>query len=334
MILVTGASGCLGANLIHALIEAGEQVAALLLPGDSAPALKNFIGKFDPRIGDVRDLVSLKNAMGGVSYVYHAAGVASPRSVDEARMWAINVGGTRNLLEAGREAGVRRVLHISSIAAVGYPDGIYDETAAYNGADIPFAYMHSKHAAEQEVKKFVAQGMDVVSVCPAAVIAPYCDTVDGWGRIMLDVATRHLAFYPPGGIAYLGGRDLVAGLRSAMQRGRSGERYLLASGNTSYRALIDCFATAAGVSPPRWTIPRPLLRVAAGALRLAEPLTRRLWPHARMSSGVLELLWRRKYYRIDKATRELQFIPTQSLEAAVAETWTWLARSQGALHVG
>lgn len=325
MILVTGASGCLGANLTRALATAGERVAALVLPGDPAPALAGLGRTLDRRTGDVLDPASLRAAFDGVTHLYHAAGIASPRPADEARMWAVNVDGTRHVLAAAASAGVARVVHVSSIAAVAYPDGMADEASAYNGAAFRFPYMHSKHAAEQVVREQAAHGLDVVSVCPAAVIAPYCDLQQGWGRILQDVAARRLAFCPPGGIAYLGGADLVAGLRAAMRHGRSGERYILASGNTSYRALLDCFAAAAGVTPPRWTAPRPLLRAGAFALRLLEPWTRRLWPQARVSSGVLNLLWRRKHYRIARAAEELKFVPAQSLGDAVADTWAWLA---------
>lgn len=333
MILVTGASGCLGANLLHSLVNAGERVAALLLPGDAAPALGALTGSVEYRTGDVRNLSALRAAMKDIRHVYHVAGVASPRPADESRMWDVNVGGTRNLLTAANEAGVERVVHVSSIAAVGYPDGLCDETGAYNGAEIRFAYMHTKRAAELEVLQFVERGMNVVMACPAAVIAPYCDMRDGWGRIMRDVAARRIAFCPPGGIAYLGGKDLVSGLRATMQFGQVGERYLLASGNTTYRAMIDCFAAAAEVSPPRWTLSPTMLRTAARALYLVEPLTRRLTPQARISSGVLDILWRRKRYNVDKATRELGFYPVQTLEAAVADTWSWLAAEDGIQYV-
>lgn len=334
MILVTGASGCVGANLVHALVAAGKPVAALLQPGDAAPALRTIGNRIERRHGDVRDPASLRRAMADVDSVYHAAGIASPRPADEARMWEVNVDGTRHVLEAARQAGVARVVHVSSIAAVGYPDGCFDESAAYNGAEIAFAYMHGKHAAEQEVRAAVARRLDAVSVCPAAIIAPYCDRLDGWGRIMLDVAARRMAFYPPGGIAYLGSADLVTGLQAAMRHGRSGERYLLASGNTGYRELIDCFAAAAAVAPPSWTAPRPLVRGAARLLRAIEPISKRCLPQMRLSSGVLDLLWRQKHYRTDKAARDLGFATTQTLQSAVAETWRWLAAEQrGTAHV-
>jgi dihydroflavonol-4-reductase len=334
MILVTGASGCVGANLVHALVATDQQVAVLLQPGDAAPALRKIGDRIEYRYGDVRDPASLRRAMVDVDSVYHAAGVASPRPIEEARMWEVNVDGTRNVLDAARLAHVMRVVHVSSIAAVGYPDGCADESATYNGSEIAFAYMHSKHAAERMVRAAVASGLDVVSVCPAAIIAPYCDRVDGWGRIMLDVAARRMAVYPPGGIAYLGSVDLVAGMQAAMRHGRGGERYLLASGNVSYRELIDCFAAAAAVAPPRITAPRPLVRGAARLLRAIEPVSKRCMPQMRVSSGVLDLLWRQKHYCIDKAKRELGFRATQTLTSAVSETWQWLAAGQqGATHV-
>lgn len=324
MILVTGATGCLGANLVRALLTAGLPVAALRLADDPGEALTDVADQIEWRIGDLLNAPSLASAMRGVTHVYHAAGLALPYESDRLRMMEVNVNGTDNLLAAALCADVQRVVYVSSIAAVGYPDGIADETMTYNGALIPFSYMHSKYAAEAVARNYVGRGLDVVMVCPAAVIAPYCDREHGWGRVFLDVFEGKMPFLPPGGIAILSRADLVHGLQAAMAHGRSGERYILASANISYQTLLETMARTIGVGAPRLKIPRWLLRAGAFVLSFLAPLIEKLVARPRLSASVLDLMWRQKHYSIGKAERELKFVNGQTLDETVLETWTWL----------
>ena len=247
-------------------------------------------------------------------------------------MMAVNVQGTENLLSAALREGVDRVVYVSSIAAVGYPDGLADETMTYNGDTIRFAYMHSKHAAEAVANRYSARGLAIVTVCPAAVIAPYCDREHGWGRVFLDVLKGALYFVPCGGIAIVSRADLVQGLQAAMAVGRPGERYILASANVSYQTLMETISVTLGVAAPRLRVPRGLLRVGARLLALLAPLIESLVARPRISAGVLDLMWRRKYYVVGKAERELGFSSTQTLDAAVQETWDWLRANPQAVR--
>jgi dihydroflavonol-4-reductase len=324
MILVTGATGCLGANLVRTLLKADLPVAALRLPDDSGEALTDVASSIDWRIGDLLDERSVANAMQGVTLLYHAAGLAVPYETDRARMMQVNVQVTENLLAAALRADVKRVVYVSSIAAIGYPDGIADETMPYNGREIPFSYMHSKYAAEAVVRKYGRLGLCVVTVCPGAVIAPYCDRDHGWGKVFLDVFRGDMPFVPPGGIAVLSRADLVHGLQVAMARGRGGERYILASANVSYQTLLQTMARTMGVAPPRLKVSRWLLQVAAFVLARFAPLIEKWIARPRLSAGVLNLMWRQKHYSIVKAERELGFVATQTLDDTVLETWDWL----------
>lgn len=330
MILVTGATGCLGANLVRALLAAGHSIAALRLINDAGDALADVAEGIEWRVGDLLDAPSLANAMRGITHVYHAAGLALPYERDRLRMMEVNVKGTDNLLSAALRAGVERVVYVSSIAAVGYPDGIADESMAYNGAAIRFSYMHSKYAAEAIAREYADRGLDVVTVCPAAVIAPYCDREHGWGRVFLDVLEGQMPFLPPGGIAILSRADLVHGLQAAMTHGRPGERYILASANISYQTLLETIARTMGVAAPRLKISRALLRAGAFVLSCLAPLIERLVERPRLSASVLDLMWRQKHYAIAKAERELGFVSRQTLDNAVLETWTWLRANRPA----
>lgn len=317
---------------MRALLAQGQSVAALRLRDDSAQALLDVADRIDWRVGDLLDHASLDAAMQGISHVYHVAGLALPYERERARMMQINVQGTDNLLAAAMRAGVRRVVYVSSIAAVGYPDGVADESMVYNGDRIAFSYMHSKHAAEAVVRRHVQRGLAVVSVCPAAVIAPYCDREHGWGRVFLDVLHRRMPIEPPGGIAVLGSADLVQGLQAAMTKGQPGERYIIASQNVSYRELLATIAAAVAVRPPRLRISRSVMRSLVRLLGAVRPLQERIAPHARISAGVLDLMWRNKFYSTAKAEQQLGFRGCQSLRDCVDETWAWLKSATRSGH--
>ena len=300
MILVTGASGCLGSHLVHALLAADEPVAVLVLPGDPAPALAAVATRLRWHQGDILEPHSLVPALAGVSQVYHVAGLASPYECDRQRMFQVNRDGTRHLLGAAQAAGVRRFVHVSSIAAVGYPDQLADEGMRYNGAQLGLAYMHSKHAAEQLAKAMNSPAMAVLIACPAAVIASQCDLRDGWGKVMLDVARRRLPLVP------------------------AGERYILGACNVSHAQLIDSMARALRVHPPRWRPSRCLLLALAWLLRPLDGVARRM--RLKLTADVLRVLTQQVHYRCDKAREELGFAPRQGLDEIVDEAAAWLAR--------
>jgi dihydroflavonol-4-reductase len=320
MILVTGASGCLGSHIVRELLEQGEHVAVLVLPNDPAVALQSLRKGLVWREGDLLDPASLGSALEGVTRIYHAAGLALPYECERKRMFAVNVQGTVNLLRAARDAGVERILHVSSIAAVGYPAEEADESMIYNGDAFRLAYMHSKRDAEDQVRGFCASGMDIVIACPSAVIASNCDVLHGWGKVMLDLQLRRLPFIPPGGIAVIGAQDLVRGLLAVMAKGKSGERYILNAHNVSYLELFTCMAAAMAVEAPRWQ-PRTLGWIVA-LLRPLDVLLTRI--PLRLSADVVALLGRQVHYRSDKARRQLGFAPAQSLEHMVHEAASWL----------
>src|SRR5690606_4402136 len=176
MILVTGATGFLGATLVRRLVAEGAPVrilrrssSALDLLGDAAGAVAHFEG-------DVTDWASVRAAVEGARQVYHAAAfVGFGGRKDREALMAVNVGGTANVVDAAREAGVERLVHVSSIAALGRtppPGGILDETAEWRPSKANTAYAVSKHLAEREAQRAVAEGLDAVTVNPALIFGP------------------------------------------------------------------------------------------------------------------------------------------------------------------
>jgi dihydroflavonol-4-reductase len=182
-----------------------------------------------------------------------------------AEMTATNVTGTRNVIEAVAAAGVKRLIHTSSVVAVGLSeDGKpCDETAVWNFAKhgLDDAYATTKHQAEQAVHA-AAPRIDAVIVNPTYMFGPR-DARPSSGKLLLDLAKRRVPSWTPGYNNFVDCRDVARGMIAAWQRGRRGERYILGGHDLTYRALMEMAARAAGVKPPRFGLPRAITQLVA-----------------------------------------------------------------------
>ncbi len=319
--LVTGATGCLGSNVVQRLVREGREVAVLLQHGEPLGRLHALRRDIEVRHGDVRDPGEVRAAMAGVRRVYHIAGVAVPSNQVERQMWEVNVYGVHNVLSAAARAGVERVVHVSSTAAIGYPPNgvVASERFAVADSVTDNAYSRTKRHGEQIALSFNGAGTEVVVVNPSAVIAPGGDKRFGWNGV-IDVAMRGLLWIMPGGgSSFCSAADLVDGVLRAMRVGRPGERYILSSENLSYRELGSLVAAAVGVAAPRLTAPRWILRLL-GALNA------RLLSPGRVSVLVpenVELMTRTLFYDQSKAVRELGMSQT-SVATALGLVNEWV----------
>lgn len=322
MVLVTGGTGFLGINLVRLLVSQAQRVRVLTRSDQRPPGLESELIEF--RRGDVTDPASLLDAVRSCEEVYHLAGWVqiTPWGHDQARR--INVEGTRLVCRAALEAGVRRLVHTSSIAAIGCgaPDHPADETTPWNTDALCIPYYLSKRDSEQVVLEFVDRGLDAVIVNPAYVIGPW-DVKPTAGRMILRVATGRQHIYPRrGGINFVDVRQVAEGHVKAMSLGSTGQRYILGGENISYRAFFERVAAIAGVRPPRWGVDAWMLAGPAavgGALgRLFPAVFRDLNP-AILRSGFIE-----HFVTAEKSRRELALEPLP-IDAAIRDTLAWFA---------
>lgn len=267
LVLVTGATGLLGSVLVRQLVEGGEAVRILRRPHSALDLLDAVADRVEHALGDVTDPDSVADAMQGVGVVYHAAGyVGFGGARDATRLHEVNVVGTAHVVDAALQAGVGRLVHVSSVAALGRPlppPPLLDETAEWTPSPLNSAYARSKHAAELEVQRAVAEGLDAVLVNPALIFGP--------GRpgentmTIVERARRGRRLAPRGGTCVVDVEDVAAGARAAMARGTTGERYILGGENLTWTEILGTLAEAFGVRPPAHTVP-PALAVAAGTL--------------------------------------------------------------------
>ena len=326
--LVTGASGFVGANIVAALNQAGWQARALVRRTSSLAALAGL--DYDIAIGDVTDPRSLAAAMQGCDAVFHAAGVVADYwSQDAALTYRVNVDGTRHVVEAALATGVPRLVFTSSQAALGFGAGQTptDESHSFNLAPAVYPYGHSKHLAEQVVLGAVRRGLHAVIVNPSVVLGPRDATLYN-SRIILEVQAGRLPLVPPGGINVVDALDVARGHLLALERGRPGERYLLAGHNVALLDLTRRIADVLGVRAPAGVIPPPLIGPLAAALDGLNRVSPRRLP---LAGDVLRFGSRFIYANNRKAMAELGWTVTplgETIERAVA----WL-RAEGALPV-
>jgi dihydroflavonol-4-reductase len=275
--LVTGATGMVGSALVRHLISAGERVRILRRPASSADLLESAVDSVEHAIGDVTDPDSLPSAVDGVSRVYHCAALVDLGGpAAERRLHEVNAGGTANVVDAARDAGVERLVHVSSIAALGRTRDagvVRDEDSTWTPSRENSAYARSKYAAELEVQRGVAEGLNAVIVNPALVFGRGRPG-EGTMRIVERVARGRMAAAPPGGTCVVDADDIAIAMRAAMARGEAGRRYVLCGENLSWLEILSTLAEAFGRPAPRRIVSAAVMRTAAAAAETFAALTR------------------------------------------------------------
>jgi len=265
-VLVTGATGFVGSHIVRALGEMGHQAVALHRASSRLDALAGVT--YESALGDVTDLDSLRAAAAGCDWVLHVAAVAAYWRTDTAKMFEVNVGGTRNVLQAAREAGVKRVVFTSSAAAVGLrADGqLADETLPFNLPPDAFPYGYSKALAEVECIQAVRDGQDVVIVNPVVVLGPGDLNMISGDFILQMKRFSWTLPVPPGGVAVIDVRDVARMHIAAARQGRTGERYILGAVNYPYADWFNLIADVVGVPRPGFPVPGWLLPIVADVI--------------------------------------------------------------------
>lgn len=313
-VLVTGATGFLGGWLTRRLVAEGCDVRILSRSGGCGEELAGL--PLEVAAGDVTDPASLAAAARGVDSVFHLAGLVAYSRRRRAEMERVNVDGTAHVIAACRTAGVRRLVHVSSVVAVGASrDGRpLDEDAPYTMSGLNLGYFETKHRSEALVRAAARAGeVDAVIVNPSTVYGAG-DARKGSRGLQVKVARGRFPFYPPGGASIVAVEDVIDATVAAWHRGRTGERYILCGDNLLFREIFAIIAREAGVRPPSIPLPRAAVfalgKIGDGleALGLKGPLnTETAW---------MAVLYH--WFDAAKAMRELGFRPRPAAEALAA----------------
>ena len=257
--LVTGATGFVGSHIVRALNEAGHQARALHRSSSRMDALAGL--EYDSALGDVTDLDALRVASHGCDWVFHVAAVADYWRADKTHMLDVNVEGTRRVLQAARENGVKRVIFTSSAAAVGFiKDRPANEADAFNQPPDRFPYGYSKALAEAIALEAVQTGQEVVILNPSVILGPGDLNVLSGDFVLKVKRLQWTIPVPPGGITVIDVRDVARMHLAAATHGHVGERYILGTAHYKHAEWLRLIAEVVGAARPRlptpaWTLP-------------------------------------------------------------------------------
>ncbi len=319
-ILVTGATGFIGSSLVKKLAETDDKIFILVRKSSDLTSLTDVLHKVHLVYGDITDRSSLDSAMQGIDFVYHSAGLTYMGDKKNALLYKINVDGTRNILEASAIAGVKRVVHVSSITAVGiaFNKKPVDESVIWNFDTISLEYARTKHLSEMEVAEAVKKGVDCVIVNPAFVFGAG-DINFNAGRIIKDIYNKRLPFYPLGGICVVDVEIVSEAIINAMKKGKTGERYILGGENVSYKQLADTISRITGAPRVHFPLPFWTAKILKSALDLYKNKNRisKLFNMSmfRVASHFL-------YFDSSKAIRDLN-LRYESHEHSIRNAYEW-----------
>lgn len=324
MILVTGGTGFLGGYLVDLLLRRGERVRIL---SRSKPVNSPFsLSDAQVVYGDVTNRASLDAAFDDVEVAYHVAGRVDFNPPDMRELLAVNERGTRNVLDAAKSHGVRRVVHVSSVSTIGGakdPRHPLSEEDFGKGSGVKLPYPQSKLRGERVALEFAALGFPVVIANPTLFIGPFDHRLSSARTIVSFVRRQVRVGLRTGGLGLTDVRDIVQGLTLAMEKGKPGRRYILGGHNLllhEYHALIE---KESGLPAPRIRLPAPLaMLVTAVGTTVCGMMGIRL----RVGVGDIRLARHYWLYNYARAREELG-LRCRLPEESIRDTLRWLAKA-------
>jgi len=318
-VFVTGATGFIGASLARELLRDGYEVRALARPKSDRRNLQGL----DLEIceGDLRDRDSLEKGLKGCEILFHAAADYRLWTRNPDVMYEINVGGTRNILEAALNHGLSRVVYTSSVGALGNPgDGQSgDEVAPVTLADMVGHYKKSKFLAEREAESFLKRGLPLVIVNPSTPVGELDIKPTPTGRIIVDFLNRRMPAYLDTGLNIIDVEDCARGHILAAKLGRIGEKYILGNENLTLHRIFDMLEEITGLAAPRVRLPYTPILLAA---YVNEAISRCTGKEPLIPLAGVQMAKKFMYFDPSKAVRELG-LPQRPVAESLAKAVAW-----------
>lgn len=317
-VLVTGGTGKIGNAVARALTDRGDDVVALVRHTERAREL--LPEGVELAHGDVTDRESLARACAGIEAAVNPMGIFEQWTGDDDVFNRVNAAGARDLVAAAREAGARRVVHTSTFDVFDAPRGgtVSEELVADYEKSTP--YERSKQLAERLVLAEAERGIETVIVNPAAIVGPGPWAAAGWDGVLRDLLRRRLPVLPPGGVTFTWIGDAAAAHLAALDRGRPGERYIVADGFATGREVAEVAVAVAGRGRVPPTMPEGVARALS---RAGEGVSRVIRKPPLLPKGQLDfLLWEARADSA-KVRRELGIEPLEWPEA-IRRTVRWM----------
>jgi len=325
MNLVTGGAGHLGNVLVRELLARGERARVLILPGEDTTSLEGLdIERIE---GNVLDKDSLSKAMQDVEVVFHLASLVSITEDKSDMLEAVNVGGTRNVIEVARQQHVKKLIYTSSIHALERPPmGVtINERCAFDPENPAGAYDRTKAKASLLVECAAEDGMDCRIVCPTGVVGPYDFRHSEMGELILSWMQKRVNFMIDGSFDFVDVRDVAKGHILVRDKGKIGETYILGGERIALPILHKLVQKVTGKKTPLITFPLPIAKIVAPIAELYYKITKTT---PRLTRYSIETVFSNSHISSEKANQELGYQP-RTLYQSITDTVRWWMENLG-----
>lgn len=322
-VLVTGASGFLGSWIVRRLIQDGLDVHILARPSSDLSEIDGL--KFSLHHGDVTDPQTIVSAVKDADSVFHLAGLIAYTRSERTAMERVNVQGTKNVIDACRMAKVNKLVHLSSVVAIGASfDGrnILNEESEYNLSHLNLGYFETKRKAELEVIGVAKKGDFEAVILNPGTIYGAGDAKKGSRKTQIKVAQGKFPFFPSGGVNVVNVHDVVDAIMAAWQKGGNAERYILGGENLTIKKVFDIIADVAGVTPPKLFLPNTVIHALGKVGDLMEKLGQK-GPINSENAWISTLF---HWFDSSKAQRELGLKVTPAKDS-IRESVEWMKKN-------
>jgi len=327
-ILITGGCGFLGQHLLYELLKKkGFKIKVIDLK-DSQYKVYNFRDKVEYAFGkDITDYNKIKDEFKNIDIVFHLAGFVSFWKGHKKQLVTVNALGTKNVLQACLDNKVKKVIHVSSVAALGFnntKNEPVNEEFKFNWKRAKGkCYMISKHKGELYTFKYVNKGLNCIIANPGSMGGP--GDMINYSKLIKAIKEKKIPFNMPGGNNLLDVRDVAKGLIKIMEKGKKGERFLLSGYNYSFREINDIIAKCVGVQPPKITIPKIFHKPLYIIFLIIENFSRN---PPKLTSDTIDSSFMFRYFDNLKARRELNWKLTIPFSKSIKDSVEWLNKNQ------
>lgn len=317
--VVTGATGHIGNVLIRKLLKEGYTIRAFVLQNENIECIENL--NIEIVYGDVRDIESLKVAFKGADVVFHLAGIIEIGSGNKKLMHDVNVGGTKNVVQACKEEKVKRLVYTSSVHAIKEePKGeIITETSVFSKELVKGTYAKTKAEATQYLLNSVDDSLEIVIVHPSGVIGPYEYVQSNLGQLIIDCVNKKIGAYLEGGYNFVDVRDVAGGIVAASKKGKSGQCYILSGHYVSVKELMNYIEEITKVKAPKFKIARWFAFITGA---LSEGYYKILKKKPLFTSYAVYTLGTNSNFSNEKAKKELDY-HTRDIKITLEDTIQW-----------
>jgi dihydroflavonol-4-reductase len=319
MILVTGASGFLGSELVKQLVANGESVRIIVRPSSDISDLASIKDKIEIMEGDILDVPSLEIAMDGIEKIYHSAAVIGYDDSFYDSMYKCNIEGTANVVNVALTKGIKKLLHVSSIAAIGgKPNDLISEETKWEKNEWTTHYGITKMLAEREVWRAEQEGLEVVIVNPGIILGSSSNENKATMRVFKRIASGKMPFYSNGTNGFIDVRDVAKICIQLMNSPVHSERFILINQNLSFKDYFERIAKRLNVQPPKRALNKTLGNVFLFADWMASTLSRR---KRSFTKEIFKVSMEHFEYSNEKIKRQLDytFIPFDETIDTIAQ---------------